>query len=241
MSVLIEHEAEHLAEWLSTKDAGELAEKIDVALSVAYKIKRGTYYSSRDIMRRLMKVYGVDTKTLLGEPVPYIEYPLDDVGKRIRQAREDVYMTCDKLAEELNVSFKSLLSWERGRHTPNRYMLEDIAFLTGLSDEEFFTMTLLDLSQLGPYLKQIRKERDMSKAEMGLVADVASVTIMQWERGAHAPNIRSIKYIADLVGLSLSEFAEKAKQKEAEGFSEENYIRNKGPWDSKDMLLNYQP
>lgn len=213
MSVLLKHEVEHLAEWLSDKSCREIAKKIDMSYSLAYKYKRGISGCSIKTIRRLMEAYDVDTQTLFGETIPYIEYPLDDVGRRIRQARVDAYMTVQELSEKLNMQYKTLQSAERGHFVPSRFALEEIAFLTGLTDEEFFTMPLVDHKALGPYLKQIREERGMSKTDMGYVADVTSMTILQWERGRNTSKIQSLKYIADLVGISLREMAEVSKEK----------------------------
>lgn len=212
MSVLIEHEAEHLAKWLSDKSNQEVANKIDVSYSLAYKYKRGISGCSRKTIRRLMEAYDVDTQTLFGETIPYIEYPLDDVGERIRQARVDAYLTVEDLAEELGVEVRTIIGWEWGESTPTRFTIEEIAYLTDLDDDEFFTMPLIEAKYLGPYLKKVREERGMSKTEMGYVADVNSMTILQWERGRSTSKIQSLKYIADLVGISLREMAEISKE-----------------------------
>lgn len=211
MSVLIEHEAENMKKWLSDISVDEIEEKTNKSPMQAHNIKNGIHLS-RESIRQIMEIYDVDTKTLLGETIPYFEHSLEDVGKRIRQARADVYMTEGELAEELNVNLRTLQKWERGAHIPDRYTLEEIAFITKLTDEEFFTMPLIDHKALGPYLKQIREERCMSKVDMGYVADVNSVTILKWERGGNTSKIQSLKYIADLVGISLREMAEISKE-----------------------------
>lgn len=212
MSLLIEHEAEHLAKWLSDKSNQEVANKIDVSNSLVYRYKRCLVGGSRKVVRRLMEAYDVDTLTLLGDRVPYIEHSLDDVGERIRQARIDAYLTVEYLAEELGVEVRTIIKWERGESTPTRFTIEEIAYLTGLDDDEFFTMPLIEAEYLGPYLKKVREERGMSKTEMGYVADVNSMTILQWERGRSTSKIQSLKYIADLVGISLREMAEISKE-----------------------------
>lgn len=114
MSVLIEHEAEHLAKWLSDKSNQEIANKIDVSNSLVYRYKRCLVGGSRKFVRRLMEAYGVDTLTLLGDRVPYIERSLDDVGERIRQARIDAHLTVEDIAEELGVEVRTIIKWERG-------------------------------------------------------------------------------------------------------------------------------
>lgn len=212
MSVLIEHEAEHLAKWLSDKSNQEVANKIDVSNSLIYQYKRCLIGGSRKIVRRLMEAYDVDTLTLLGDRVPYIEHSLDDVGKRIRQARVDAYLTVEELAEELGVEPMTVIKWERGVHTPSRLMLEEIAYSTDLDDDEFFTMPLIEAKYLGPYLKKVREERGMSKTAMGYVADVNGVTILTWERGGNAARLEKIKYIADLLQMSLKDMAGEAKK-----------------------------
>ncbi|RAN59828.1 hypothetical protein B8A46_05450 [Dolosigranulum pigrum] len=212
MSLLIEHEAEHLAKWLSDKSNQEVANKIDVSNSLVYRYKRCLVGGSRKVVRRLMEAYDVDTLTLLGDRVPYIEHSLDDVGERIRQARIDAYLTVEDLAEELGVEVRTIIKWEWGESTPTRFAIEEIAYLTGLDDDEFFTMPLIEAKYLGPYLKKVREERGMSKTEMGYVADVNSMTILQWERGRSTSKIQSLKYIADLVGISLREMAEISKE-----------------------------
>lgn len=213
MSLLIEHEAEHLAKWLSDKSNQEVANKIDVSNSLVYRYKRCLVGGSRKVVRRLMEAYNADTLTLLGDRVPYIEHSLDDVGERIRQARIDAYLTVEYLAEELGVEVRTIIKWERGESTPTRFTIEEIAYLTDLDDDEFFTMPLIEAKYLGPYLKKVREERGMSKTDMGYVADVNSMTILQWERGRSTSKIQSLKYIADLVGISLREMAEISKEK----------------------------
>lgn len=212
MSVLIEHEAEHLAKWLSDKSNQEVANKIDVSNSLVYRYKRCLVGGSRKVVRRLMEAYNADTLTLLGDRVPYIEHSLDDVGERIRQARIDAYLTVEDLAEELDVEVRTIIKWELGESTPTRFTIEEIAYLTGLDDDEFFTMPLIEAKYLGPYLKKVREERGMSKTEMGYVADVNSMTILVWERGGNAARLEKIKYIADFIQMSLKDMAGEAKK-----------------------------
>ena len=73
-------------------------------------------------------------------------------------------------------------------------------------------MPLIEAKYLGPYLKKVREERGMSKTEMGYVADVNSMTILTWERGGNAARLEKIKYIADLLQMSLKEMAGEAKE-----------------------------
>ncbi|MGX7359668.1 helix-turn-helix domain-containing protein [Dolosigranulum pigrum] len=206
MNLLLEHEIEHFVDWLKDKDMWELGEGLYLSKFDVKKLKKGKLVN-RGLIKRLMELYNVDTQTLFGEKIPYIEYSIYDVGDRVRQAREDKEMDRFDLAEEIYMSDKSITNWEFSLNSVNRIHLENIAYATGLTDEEFFTMELVDVKTIFPYIELLLDKLDLTHEKLARIIGVEAPSISAWKRDIACPQLNNVKKVVKIVGLSLKELA----------------------------------
>ena len=73
---------------------------------------------------------------------------------------------------------------------------------------------------IGKKIAQLRKKKKMSQTELGNVFGISQGAVSQWERGVTNPDIESIKIMAEIFEVNLSELlggesASSLTQKEA--------------------------
>ena len=65
----------------------------------------------------------------------------------------------------------------------------------------------MDAKKLGQFIAEIRKEKEMTQAELASELHVTDKAVSKWERGLGLPDINSIEPLADaLHELSLEPF-----------------------------------
>ena len=63
----------------------------------------------------------------------------------------------------------------------------------------------MDAKKLGQFIAEIRKEKEMTQAELASKLYVTDKAISKWERGLGLPDINSIEPLADALGVSVAE------------------------------------
>ena len=63
----------------------------------------------------------------------------------------------------------------------------------------------MDAKKLGQFIAEIRKEKEMTQAELASKLHVTDKAISKWERGLGLPDINSIEPLADALGISVAE------------------------------------
>ncbi len=61
---------------------------------------------------------------------------------------------------------------------------------------------------IGEKIKIIRKARQVTQKQLGVVTGLAEITIRQYEANKYAPSVENLRKIASALGVSLSEFLE---------------------------------
>lgn len=64
---------------------------------------------------------------------------------------------------------------------------------------------LLDTRKIGAYISRLRKERDMTQAELAERLNISHQAVSKWERGESLPDIGTIPAVAALFGLTVDE------------------------------------
>jgi len=64
----------------------------------------------------------------------------------------------------------------------------------------------MDNSDTGKIIKNLRKSKKMTQAELGKVFGFSARTVSDWENGATEPNIKTIKAIVKFFDISYEEF-----------------------------------
>lgn len=63
----------------------------------------------------------------------------------------------------------------------------------------------MDAKNLGAFIAQLRKENNMTQAELARKLQVTDKAISKWERGLGLPDIHTIEPLADALGVSVLE------------------------------------
>ena len=63
----------------------------------------------------------------------------------------------------------------------------------------------MDAKKLGQFIAEIRKEKEMTQAELASKLHVTDKAISKWERGLGLPDINSIEPLADALSISVAE------------------------------------
>ena len=63
----------------------------------------------------------------------------------------------------------------------------------------------MDAKKLGQFIAEIRKEKEMTQAELAAKLHVTDKAVSKWERGLGLPDINSIEPLAEALGISVAE------------------------------------
>ena len=63
----------------------------------------------------------------------------------------------------------------------------------------------MDAKKLGLFIAEIRKEKEMTQAELAAKLHVTDKAVSKWERGLGLPDINNIEPLADALGISVAE------------------------------------
>ena len=63
----------------------------------------------------------------------------------------------------------------------------------------------MDTQKIGKFLKDLRKEHDMTQGQLGERIGVTNKTVSRWETGNYMPPIESMKLLSDIYQISINE------------------------------------
>mgnify|MGYP000311428376 FL=1 len=63
----------------------------------------------------------------------------------------------------------------------------------------------MDAKEFGAFLAQVRRERNMTQAELAQQLHVTDKAVSRWERGIGLPDINTLEPLADVLGLTLAD------------------------------------
>jgi len=64
----------------------------------------------------------------------------------------------------------------------------------------------MTVSNIGETIKNLRKEKSLSQAELGKILGYSARTISDWENGSTEPNISAIKAMVRFFEITYDEF-----------------------------------
>lgn len=75
----------------------------------------------------------------------------------------------------------------------------------------------MDAKEFGAFLAQVRRERNMTQAELAQQLHVTDKAVSRWERGIGLPDINTLEPLADVLGLTLADLmhCHDSRQKDA--------------------------
>lgn len=63
----------------------------------------------------------------------------------------------------------------------------------------------MDTKMIGSFLKELRKENNMTQEQLGERIGVTNKTVSRWETGNYLPPVESLVLISDIYGISINE------------------------------------
>ncbi len=78
----------------------------------------------------------------------------------------------------------------------------------------------MDMQKMGSFLKELRKEKNMTQEELGEKLGVTNKTISRWETGKYMPPVECLEMLSDMHGLSINELLSGGR------LSKEDFITN---------------
>jgi len=69
------------------------------------------------------------------------------------------------------------------------------------------------MSELGKLLRKLRRDRDMTQAQVAQRAGVQVRSLGDWERGCHNPSINALTKLANLYGVTMDMLVKEAAWK----------------------------
>lgn len=63
----------------------------------------------------------------------------------------------------------------------------------------------MDTQKIGKFLKELRKENNMTQEQLGERIGVTNKTVSRWETGNYMPPIESLKLLSDIYRISINE------------------------------------
>ena len=82
----------------------------------------------------------------------------------------------------------------------------------------------MDMVKMGSFLQELRKEHNLTQAELGDKLGVTNKTISRWETGNYMPPVEMLEMLGNLYGLTINELlcGKKLTTEEYKEMAEEN-------------------
>jgi len=63
----------------------------------------------------------------------------------------------------------------------------------------------MDMVKMGSFLAELRKEKNLTQAELGEKLGVTNKTISRWETGSYMPPVEMLEELSNMYGMSINE------------------------------------
>ena len=63
----------------------------------------------------------------------------------------------------------------------------------------------MDMVKMGSFLAELRKERNLTQAELGEKLGVTNKTISRWETGNYMPSVEMLEELSTMYGMTINE------------------------------------
>ena len=74
----------------------------------------------------------------------------------------------------------------------------------------------MEAKELGAFIAQIRKENQMTQAQLAACLKVTDKAVSRWERGMGFPDIQTLEPLAEALGVTLTELMKCQKMQQQE-------------------------
>ena len=63
----------------------------------------------------------------------------------------------------------------------------------------------MDLQNVGSFLSELRRERNMTQEQLGQRLGVTNKTVSRWENGNYLPPVEMLQQLSEIYGISINE------------------------------------
>jgi len=88
----------------------------------------------------------------------------------------------------------------------------------------------MDMQQIGSFLAQLRKEKNLTQEELGEKIGVTNKTVSRWENGNYLPPVEMLQMLSALYGVSINELLS------GERLNDKNYRENAEEYIVADLI-----
>ena len=122
---------------------------------------------------------------------------------RLKELRKEKKLTQKELAEETDIPYRTLQRWENGESQIKPEKAEKLANFFGVSIAHLLGYEDNDFEKANQNrLKELRKEKKDTQAELANLMGVNVKTISRWEKGEFEIKPAQAKMLADYFGVS---------------------------------------
>ena len=84
----------------------------------------------------------------------------------------------------------------------------------------------MDVQKIGAFLKELRKQNNMTQEQLGEKVGVTNKTVSRWETGKYMPPIECLKLLSDIYQISINEIltGKKLNEEDYKGAAENNIV-----------------
>lgn len=82
----------------------------------------------------------------------------------------------------------------------------------------------MDIQKIGAFLKELRKQNNMTQEQLGIRVGVTNKTVSRWETGKYMPPVECLKLLSDIYQITINEIlmGEKLNEEHYKEASENN-------------------
>lgn len=156
--------------------------------------ENGRYLPSPKRLKVISELGGIQVEDLVST---------NSIGERIKDIRLENGMSKTEFGKLFETTGSLVNKWETNQVVPTEKRLKEIAELGGIQVKE-----LVSTHSVGERIKRIREEElGVSMREFASMIDdkAKSGTVANWETGKNLPNLKRLKLIAELGGMSVEE------------------------------------
>ncbi len=183
----------------------DLAKRLSISPSTVGMYEQNRRFPDADILVKLSSIFDVSVDYLLG-----IERSEKQEGIRmnLRKLREKAGLSQAELGNLVGLKQTTISQYESGAREPNLDLTQKIADVLDVSLDELVRPLPLQVESnekedLGQTIANLRKQNNLTQAELGAKLGVIKQTISSWENGVSSPSNETLANIASIFDVSV--------------------------------------
>ena len=123
---------------------------------------------------------------------------------RLKELRKEKKLTQKELAEETDIPYRTLQRWENGESQIKPEKAEKLANFFGVSIAHLLGYEDNDFEKANQNrLKELRKEKALTQADLAELLEVTKLTISNWENGVSSIKSDRLKKLCEIFDVDV--------------------------------------